>query len=212
MRMRVPKAMTESSGTPVPPPVPDDEQHEHHRRDEPMSMPRWVPILIGVILVTMAGLAVFTGLRYREDRPLGGAVKERHERTTTPAPPGEPDAGASLVMHGEEGDTTPVANEPVPGHARAVITGGPGGVQSVVRMWARRGMVLNVLPEDSMVYVNDVLIGHVNQFNTMDEVYDFAQPGSYTVRIVAPNGAAGTYIVTASDDAKVDIARISAKL
>jgi hypothetical protein len=207
--------MTESNvpgGT--PPPHGHDraqDDHEHHR-EEPMSMPRWVPILIGAILVIIAALAVFTGLRYREDRPLGGAVKERRERATTPAPPGEPDAGASRVVHGEEGDNTPVANEPVEGRSRAVITGGPGGVQSVVRIWARRGMVLNVLPEDALVFVNDVQIGHVNQFNTMDEVYEFAQPGSYTVRIVAPNGASSSYIVTAADDAQQEIARISAKL
>lgn len=207
--------MTESSGSPGA-----DHEHEHphehdgheHHRDEPMSMPRWVPILIGAILVTIAAFAVFTGLRYRTDAPLGGAVKERRERTSTPAPPGEPGAGASLVLHGEEGDTTPAANEPVAGRSRAVITGGPAGVQSVVRIWARRGMVLNVLPEDSMVFVNDVQVGHVNQFNTMDEVYEFAQPGSYTVRIVAPNGTQSQYIITASDDAKQEIARISARL
>ncbi|HEX7829157.1 MAG TPA: hypothetical protein VF787_05850 [Thermoanaerobaculia bacterium] len=182
-------------------------------QDERISMPKWIPILIGAVLVTIAGFAVFTGLRFREQEPLGGAVKERHEPgSSTPAPPGEPDAGASLMVHGEEGDTTPTANAPVEGRSRAVITGGPQGVQSVVRIWARRGMVLNVLPEDAMVFVNDVPIGHVNQFNTMDEVYDFAQPGSYTVRIVAPNGAESKYIVTASDDAKQEVARISAKL
>jgi hypothetical protein len=189
---------------PADPPPPD--------RDERISMPKWIPILIGVVLVTIAGLAVFTGVRFRQQEPLGGAVQERRERASTPAPPGEPDAGASLMVHGEEGDTTPTANAPVEGRSRAVITGGPQGVQAVVRIWARRGMVLNVLPEDAMVFVNDVPIGHVNQFNTMDEVYDFAQPGSYTVRIVAPNGAESKYIITASDDAKQEVARISAKL
>jgi hypothetical protein len=182
-------------------------------RDATPSMPRWIPILIGLVLVVIAGLAVFTGIRYREEAPLGGAVKEpHHERTNTPAPPGEPDAGASLMVHGEEGDTTPTANEPVQGRSRAVITGGPQGVQSVVRVWVRRGMVFNVLPEDAMVFVNDIPIGQVKQFNTMDEVYDFAEPGSYNVRIVAPNGAEARYIVTASDDAKQEIARLSAKL
>jgi hypothetical protein len=79
-------------------------------------------------------------------------------------------------------------------------------------MWARRGVVFNVLPEDSMIYVNGVMIGEVRQFNTVDEVYDFAQPGSYNVRIVAPAGTEKTFVVTASDDAKIDVARISAKL
>ena len=31
----------------------------------------------------------------------------------TAAPPGEPGAGASLVMHGSEGDNTPAAKPPV---------------------------------------------------------------------------------------------------
>jgi len=52
----------------------------------------------------------------------------------------------------------------------------------------------------------------VRQFNTMDEVYDFAEPGSYTVRIVAPGGAEKTFVVTAAEDAKQDVARISAKM
>lgn len=177
------------------------------------AMPRWVPVLIGGLLVVMAALAVFTGLRYRGGDTLTGQVRPRTERrANTPAPPGEPGAGASLVLHGSEGDATPAANEPVAGDARAVITGGPAGVSSTVRIWARRGMVLNVFPENSVVYVNDLPIGEVAQFNTMDEVYDFAAAGSYTVRIVAPDGQERTYIVTASDDAKQDVARISAKL
>lgn len=175
-------------------------------------MPRWIPVLIGVVLVLIAALAVFTGLRYRgEPDTITEQVAPRRERTTN-APPGEPGAGASLVLSGNEGDMTPEANAPVSGKARAVIEGGRGGVSSTVRIWARRGMVFNVLPEDAMVYVNEMPIGQVVQFNTVDEVYDFAAPGSYTVRVVAPNGAEKTFIVTATDDAKQEVARISAKL
>lgn len=170
-------------------------------------MPRWVPVLIGAVLVAIAALAVFTGLRYREDT-LVDQVRPQRERTAAGAPQDEPGAGASLVMP----ETTPAANEPLQGSSRAVISGGPQGVEAAVHMFARRGMVLNVLPDDAMVSVNDVLIGQVRQFNSMDEVYDFAEPGSYTVRIAASDGAAKTFIVTVSDDAKVDIARISAKL
>jgi hypothetical protein len=193
---------------------------EHHEPDpvaetpEPAAgMPRWVPVLIGALLVGMAALAVFTGLRYRSSDTITSEVRPRSDRrANTPAPPGEPGAGASLVYHGSEGDATPAANEAVTGDARAVIEGGPGGVSSTVRMWARRGMVLNVFPEDAVVFVNDLPIGEVAQFNTMDEVYDFAAPGSYTVRVVAPGGAEKTFIVTATDDAKQDVARISVKL
>lgn len=170
-------------------------------------MPRWVPVLIGVVLVALAGLAVFTGLRYRDDTILDH-VQPQKVRTNASAPSGEPGAGASLVLP----ENTPAANEPVTGSSRAVISGGPGGVESTVRIWARRGMVLNVLPEDAMVYVNDVPIGQVRQFNSMDEVYDFAEPGSYTIRLVAPSGGTKSYIVTAAEDAKQDIARISTKV
>ena len=176
-------------------------------------MPRWVPVLIGVVLVLIAALAIFTGLRSRDDDTLLSQVRPQKQRgANTPAPPGEPGAGASLVLHGESGENTPEANEPVRGTARAVVSGGPGGVTASVRAWARRGMVLNVLPEDTSVFVNDMPIGQVAQFNTMDEAYEFAAAGSYNVKLVAPDGAAKTYVVTASEDAKDDVVRITADL
>ncbi|HEV7243206.1 MAG TPA: hypothetical protein VGQ36_28525 [Thermoanaerobaculia bacterium] len=190
-------------------PNPEDSTATH----EPSSMPRWVPILIGATLMVMAALAVYTGLRDRDDDTILAHVRPRRQRAAnTPAPPGEPGAGASLVLHGASGENTPAANEPVRGQSRAVVTGGPGGVSSVVRIWARRGMVLNVLPDDTVVYVNELPIGQAKQFNTMDEAYEFAAAGSYNVKLVAPSGAEKTYIVTASDDAQQDVARISVKL
>jgi len=176
-------------------------------------MPRWVPVLIGAILVVMAGLAVYTGLRDRDEDTLLGHVRpQRERRANTSAPPGEPGAGSSLVLHGESGENTPAANAPVQGEARAVVTGGPEGVTSVIRIWARRGMVLDIQPVTTMVYVNDLPIGEAGQFNTMDEAYEFAAPGSYTVKLVPPRGAEKTYIVTASEDADSDVARINVKL
>jgi hypothetical protein len=180
---------------------------------EPASpgMPRWVPVLIGAVLVLLAVLAVYTGIRYRETGTIAQHVEPQRQRAAN-APPGEPGAGASRVMHGNDSDQTPGANEPVAGQSRAVITGGPGGVETTVRIWARRGMLLEVEPAEADVYVNEMLIGHANQFDTTDEIYDFAAPGSYTVKIVAPNGATKTFIVTAADDAKQDVATIAAKL
>jgi len=176
------------------------------------AMPRWVPILIGVVLVTMAGLAIYTGLR-SHDQLLTTKVQPRSDGRMSPAPPGEPDAGASLVMHGNEGDdTTPAAKPAVEGSARAVITGGPGGVEATVRIWARRGMMLDVTPSESLVYVNDMMIGHARQFDTEDEIYDFPSPGSYTVRVVGPSNQEKTFIVTAADNAEQDVARLKAKL
>ena len=176
-------------------------------------MPRWVPVLIGVVLVTIAGFAIYTGLRSRDEGTLLEHVSPRRpQQANTPAPPGEPGAGASLVLHGASGENTPAANEPVQGQARAVVAGGPGGVTSTVRVWARRGMVLNVLPEDTLVYVNEVPIGQVTQINTMDEAYEFAAAGSYNVKLVSPAGAEKTFVVTATEDAKDAVARITADL
>lgn len=176
-------------------------------------MPRWVPVLIGAVLVIIAAFAIYTGLRSRDEGTLLAHVPARRQRqANTPAPPGEPGAGASLVLHGAQGENTPDANEPVQGQSRAVVSGGPGGVTSTMRAWARRGMVLNVLPEDAMVYVNDTPIGQVSQLNTMDEAYEFAAAGSYTVKLVAPDGGEKTYVVTASEDAKEDVVRITTDL
>jgi hypothetical protein len=174
-------------------------------------MPRWVPILIGSVLVVMAALAVYTGLRYRDGDTLTEQIHPRTHHGMTAAPVGEPGAGASLVMPGEE-DSTPAANAPVQGSSRAMISGGPGGVETMVRIWARRGMMLDITPSDAMVYVNNMLIGQASQFDTDDEIYDFAAAGSYTVRVVAPDGKQKTFIVTAADDAKQDVARIKAAL
>lgn len=188
--------------------IPDAPRDEAQRDgiEQAAPMPRWIPILIGLVLVALAALAVYTGIHYRDDTILAH-VPPRTVRSTSPAPDGEPGAGASLVLP----QNTPVANEPVNGTSRTMISGGPGGVQATERMWARRGVVFNVLPEETLVYVNDLPIGQVRQFNSMDEVYDFAEPGSYNVRLVAPDSREKTYVVTAADDAKIDIARISWK-
>ncbi|HEV7923246.1 MAG TPA: PEGA domain-containing protein, partial [Thermoanaerobaculia bacterium] len=184
--------------------------HQPHEVPEPALFPKWVPLLIGLVLVALGALVVFTGLRYRTST-LVNMVRPRPPRPAArpaPAPPGEPEAGGSLMS----GDNTPVANEPVNGKARAVITGGGAeGVASTVRIWARRGMTLSVVPADAVVYVNDVAIGEAKQFDGPDEVYDFAQPGSYTVRLVAPGYKEAQYVVTAADDAKTEVARIEAK-
>ena len=175
------------------------------------AIPRWVPVLIGVVLVALAALAVYTGLRYRDDGTLTEQIGRSDDAQSrqTAAPGGEPGAGASLVLP----ENTPVANEPVAGSSRAVITGGGAqGVRSSVRIWARRGMVMNVLPDDAVVYVNDTPIGAVRQFNAMDEAFEFAEPGSYNIRISAPAHRDRQYVVTVAENAPNDLARISVKL
>jgi len=192
------------------PTLPPSDDDERDLGPEPAQMPRWVPLLIGVVLVALAALAVFTGLRYREGGTLTDHIGgHRPAARQNAAPPGEPDAGGSVVLPG----STPSANAPVAGDARAVITNDAGGgVQSQVRIWARRGMVLNVLPDDAMVHVNDMPIGDVRQFNSLDEVYEFPEPGSYTIKIAAPGHRERQFVVTVAENAPNDVARISAKL
>jgi hypothetical protein len=183
-----------------------EEQQTHHEHPQPELMPRWVPVAIGVVLVTMAALAVLTGLRYRDPTFV---IKPRADqpRSSAPAPPGEPEAGASLVSSG-----VPAANEPVSSGSRAEVTGGPGGVSAVVKMWARRGMKITAPPNDALVYINDMAVGTASQFDSDDEIYDFAAPGSYTVKLVAPGHKERSFIVTASDNAKDEVADIKVKL
>ena len=188
---------------------------ERHSPEEP-HLPRWVPALIGVVLVILAALAVYTGLRYRNPTLADGIIRPKRANTAATGgggPPGEPGPGASLVFPGESGDNAPTASDAVTGRARATISGGgTGGVTGSVRLWARRGMLANVVPDDAMIYINDLPIGEAKQFNTPDEVYDFPAPGSYTVRVVAPGYKDRVFVVTAADNAQDEVARIDVKL
>lgn len=190
----------------------DGKPHEPSRPDEAPLMPPWVPALIGVVLVSMAALAVYTGIRYRNP-PVNPVIKRRpvHPTTSGEGPPGEPEPGASLVFPGDA-DNTPAAHEAVAGNARAEITGTGHGITSTVRIWARRGMMTNVTPGDAMVTVNDLVIGQAKQFSSMNEVYDFPAPGSYTIHISAPGYKDQQFVITVADDAKLEIARLDVKL
>jgi hypothetical protein len=182
---------------------------------EPPLMPRWVPIVIGVVLVAMAALAVYTGIRFRTPTLANGVVKSRRpprDMTGGAGPPGEPEPGASLLFPGDSADNTPVAREAVTDKARAEITGTGHVISSTVRIWARRGMITNVIPPEAMVAVNDLVIGQANQFSTMDEVYDFPAPGSYTIHISAPGYKDQQFIVTVAESAKDEIARLDVKM
>ncbi|HEX7190342.1 MAG TPA: PEGA domain-containing protein [Thermoanaerobaculia bacterium] len=191
--------------TDVPPPQPSDE-----REPEAAPLPPWVPTLIGAVLVILAGLAVYTGLQYRNNTIVSVVKPRRVPAANTPAPPGEPQPGASLVFSGESGDNAPVAHPPVTGKSRATIVGTGHDVEATVRIWARRGMTTTVMPPDALVYVNDVAVGQANQLST--QPYEFPQAGSYNVRITAPGYRDRTYIVTAADNAKDEVATIQAKL
>jgi hypothetical protein len=66
-----------------------------------------------------------------------------------------------------------------------------------------------VIPDDAIVYVNDTPIGQASQWTG---VYEFAQPGSYTIRIAAPGYKEQRFVVTAAENAQQEVAGITAKL
>lgn len=198
----------------------DDPAAEHQPRNEdddlpPVApLPRWIPVAIALVLVTIATLAVYTGWHWRApvgERPpilpgrpvVGGEV----------GAPGEPEAGASRVLHGDAGDAVPTPNAPNPGdRAKVVITGDERGMTELVRLSVRRGLITQVVPPDAIVYVNDQAIGEANQFATPETVYEFANPGSYTVRIAAPGHKEIEYVITADPEANVEVAVIRATM
>ncbi len=181
---------------------------EEKKPDEAPPMPRWVPVLIGVVLVLIGALAVWTGIRYRHPTLANGIVKSRRapRPMTGAGPPGEPEPGASLIFPGE----SPAASAPIASRSRVEVSGGgTQGVTTVRRLWARRGMSVKVTPDDAIVYVNDTPIGQASQWTG---VYEFAQPGSYTVRILAPGYKEQMFVVTAAENAQQEVAEITAKL
>src|SRR3712207_4176715 len=98
----------------VPPPQQQQPEHETHQLPEVPLFPRWVPALIGAVLVAIAALAVWTGWRHPERSPLGRVMHPRKDiPRATSGSPGEPEPGASLVIPGDAADNAPVANPPV---------------------------------------------------------------------------------------------------
>ena len=174
---------------------PSEPQRERHPPVGP-TMPGWVPTMIGIVLVVMAALAVWTGLRYRNPTLAGSIIHSRRtpRGITGNGPDGEQEPGASLVFPG---------SSPTAGVAPATGTG---------VMSARRALVTNVLPDDAMVYVNGVLIGQAKQFNAAHEGYDFPAAGSYTIKLTASGYKDAQFVVNASDDAQQEIARIDFRL
>jgi len=181
----------------------------------PVKMPGWVAPAIGITLVVMGALAVYTGLKYRgaglgKELITEPAIQRRRPPIQPSAPPGEPEPGAS--RQGISGGQTPQAN-PVTGTSpRMQIKNEAGGLVGSTRLNARRGVLFQVIPSDAVIYVNNLAIGPAKQFSTPDEVYDFPDEGSFTIRLVAPGYREAEYIVNSGANAPDEIATISTKL
>ncbi len=79
----------------------------------------------------------------------------------------------------------------------------------ILHLTARRGMTLNVVPEDAMILVNDTPVGTASQLRGP---YEFPAPGSYTVKITAPGYKEQQFIVTAADNATPEVVTVNATL
>ena len=179
------------------------------------GMPGWVPIVIGLVLVAMGVLAVMTGLRYRGGGTLGRAF-ERAASVAIPSEggaPGEPQPGASRVVHGASGDYGPEA-DPLSGdssQSTVVIRGGEEGVIPSIRMSAQRAMRVQVEPSDAMIFINDRAIGTADQFQDPD-LYEFPTEGQYTIRLAAAGYDEIEYVVEVDPTAPNEIAVIGTRL
>lgn len=180
----------------------------------PVRMPRWVPVVIGLALVAMAALAIWTGLRQRDVPFWKAAAGSSTTRSPQVGVPGEPEPGASRVVHGAGGDVIPQPGVTDPSQrARMVITGDSSGVTPTVRVDARRGLLVDVNPEDAIVYVNDQLIGEARQFAARQQAWEFAEPqGSYHVVVIAQGYRPLQYEVIANPDSTNELAVVRGDL
>lgn len=176
------------------------------------GLPAWISVLIGVVLVSLAALAAYTGFRYRTRTDERPAVARSAPRAIEQSgAPGEPQAGAARA--GSIGDEIPAAQPADQGRMpRVEITGGPGGVVSTVRYTARRGAVFAIEPEDALVSVNNLQIGPANQFSGPDEIYEFPDAGKYEVRITAPGYRDEHIILTADPNSTTEVVRIARRM
>lgn len=197
---------------------PEDQGQQEPRRGDPpiVSLPKWVPIGLGLVLLIMALLAVYTGLNYRNvslSRGLRRVVSNRpSSRIAETGVPGEPQPGASRVVHGEHGEAIPQPKEFDPDLSPSAIRSEGGAVIPVIRLAARRGLLVRVTPDDALVYVNGQPIGAAKQFSSSDQIYEFADQGRFSVRLVAPGYHEVEYEISASQEAADEVAVINTKL
>lgn len=167
-----------------------------------VALPRWVPVLLGSVLVLMAGFAVYTGLTYRS-KPLSRALRRPIAATQR------------VVSRVLPGDTV---DDPAPNPARpdtsskTVISGDAAGVRTATLLRVRRGMLLHIEPKSATVYVNDRPVGTAGQFSRADSAYEFPEEGSFTVRIMADGYEDSAYLVTVDPEAGQETEEIRQKL
>lgn len=179
----------------------------------PVQLPRWVPVVIALVLIAIAAGALWTGMR-RRDVPFWKLTPAAREtRGGASRGPMELEPGSSRAMHGGN-DVVAAPGTVDPGQrARVVIQGDSESVVPTVRVEARRGVLVDVRPPDAIVYVNDQLIGEARQFMARDQAWEFAEPsGTYRVVVVAPGYKPLQYEVIARPEARNELAVVRGEL
>lgn len=199
---------------PEPPPVAEE--------DAPLELPRWVAPAIGLALVAIAAMAVWTGFRPRTRPEARLVITEPAVSRATGLPedsggaPGDPGPGASRMVQSETGGAVPQA-QPLPaGPAgelpRITIEGNDAGVTPTSSVEVRRGIAFDSDRPDAIVYVNDLAIGDAGQYAAKDQAYEFAQEGTFTVRVVAKDGTEARFVVVSTAAAETDVVMIRVRL
>lgn len=187
--------------------------------DAPIELPRWVAPAIGLALVAIAAMAVWTGFRPRTRPEARLVITEPAVSRSTGMPedsggaPGNPGPGASRVVQSESGGAVPPA-QPLPEGElpRITIEGNQAGVTQTSSAEVRRGIAFDTDRPDAIVFVNDVPIGDAGQYSAKDQAYEFAQEGTFTVRVVAKDGTEARFVVVATAAAQTDVLMIRVRL
>lgn len=188
--------------------------------ETPLELPRWVAPAIGLALVAIAAMAVWTGFRPRTRPEARLVITEPAVSRSTGMPedsggaPGNPEPGASrVVQSSESGGAVPPA-QPLPEGElpRITIEGNQAGVTQTSSVEVRRGIAFDADRPDAIVFVNDLPIGDAGQYSAKDQAYEFAQEGTFTVRVVAKDGTEARFVVVATAAAQTDVLMIRVRL
>lgn len=187
--------------------------------ETPLELPRWVAPAIGLALVAIAAMAVWTGFRPRTRPEAKLVITEPAVSRPTGMPedsggaPGNPEPGASRVVQSEAGGAVPPAHPLPEGELpRITIEGNEAGVTQTSSVEVRRGIAFDSDRPDAIVFVNDVPIGDAGQYAAKDQAYEFAQEGTFTVRVVARDGTEARFVVVATAAAQTDVLMIRVRL
>ncbi|MCM2313865.1 MAG: hypothetical protein NDJ92_01765 [Thermoanaerobaculia bacterium] len=187
--------------------------------ETPLALPRWVAPAIGLALVAIAAMAVWTGFRPRTRPEARLVITEPAVSRSTGMPedsggaPGNPEPGASRMVQSESGGAVPDA-QPLPEGElpRITIEGNQAGVTQTSSVEVRRGIAFDADRPDAIVYVNDLPIGDAGQYSAKDQAYEFAQEGTFNVRVVAKDGTEARFVVVATAAAQTDVLMIRVRL